>query len=178
MRIMHITRATLMVRQFLLPLIRVQRNRGHYVCVCGAEERCVPELRDEGIDVFTHQLKRTLNPYSILKAVFVIRRHIKNARIDVVICHTPLGAGVGRIAARMAGVRPIIYFAHGLPFVSGQNKIVWLFWLSIEKILGRITDAAILMNTYDENACKEYRLVKDVKNAFRVPGMGVDLQKC
>jgi len=174
---MHITRASLMAWQFLLPLINEQKKNGHYVCICGAEDKYVSILRSRGIDVFIHKLKRSLNLYSILKAIFMIRQHIKNNRINVVICHTPLGSGVGRIAAKISGAHHIIYFAHGLPCSPAQNKFIWLFWFSIEKMLGKITDAIILMNDYDEKICKQYHFIKDIKNIFRISGMGVDLKK-
>ncbi len=74
MRIMHITRATLMICQFLIPVIQAQKKKGHYVCVCGSEDSDAQKLRDIGIDVFGHQLKRTLNPFGIIKAISQIKK--------------------------------------------------------------------------------------------------------
>jgi len=177
MRIMHISRASIMVCQFLMPLIEEQKRRGHYVCVCGSEDTHAQKLRDAGIDVFTHKLRRSLNPFSIIKAIFQIKRILVREKIDVAICHTPIGAGVGRIAARLAKTRHVIYFVHGYTCVPAQNKFKWLVWFSIEKMLGYVTDAVLVMNKYDEQLCRSHHLVKDARKIFCIPGMGVDLDK-
>ncbi len=176
MRIVHLSRATLMFCQFLVPVIEEQKRRGHYVCVCGSDDSDVDTLRDFGIDVFTHNLRRGLNPFNILKAIFYIKKILVEQKIDAVVCHTPLGAGVGRIAAKLARIPSIIYFAHGLPCAPGQNRLTWLCWFIIEKLLGLATDAILVMNRYDENLCKKHRIVSP-EMVFRIPGMGVALSR-
>jgi glycosyltransferase involved in cell wall biosynthesis len=176
MRIMHISRATLMVCQFMLPLIKAQQQRGHYVCVCGSDDEHVETLHAHDIEVFTHQLKRSLNPWALARAISRIKRHIQEQAIDVVVCHSPLGAGVGRIAATLAGCPHRIYFAHGLPCAPGQAKIKWLIWYSIERILARLTTGILVMNDYDQ-VLASTRFFKDDRRVFRIPGMGIDLGK-
>ena len=162
--------------QFLIPLIEAQKKRGHYVCVCGSDDSDAQKLRDIGIDVFPHQLRRNLNPFSIIKAVFRIKKILIEQKIDVIVCHTPIGAGVGRIAAKLAKTPNIIYFAHGLPCVPGQNIFVWFVWFCTEKILGKITDAILVMNHYDRNLAINH-LIKNPDKVFCIPGMGVDLKR-
>ncbi|HUW18209.1 MAG TPA: glycosyltransferase family 4 protein [Sedimentisphaerales bacterium] len=176
MRIMHISRASLMMCRFLVPVIEAQKKKGHYVCVCGSDDSDAQRLRDVGIDVFPHQLKRNLNPIGLIRAVLCIRRILLEQKIDAVICHSPIGAGVGRIAARLAKTPKVIYFAHGLPCAPGQNSFVWFLWFCVEKALAKITSAILVMNTYDENLAVR-RLTKDPGKVFRVPGMGVDMEK-
>jgi len=173
---MHISRATLMVCQFMIPLIKAQQQRGHYVCVCGSEDEHVDTLHAQGIDVFTHQLRRSLNPWALIQAIGRIKRHIRKQAIDVVVCHSPLGAGVGRIAAALAGCPHRIYFAHGLPCAPGQAKLKWLIWFTIEKILARLTTGMVVMNRYDQ-ALAGKRFFKDDGRVFCIPGMGIDLSK-
>ena len=144
MNIMHLARATIMVRRFLLPVIREQQRRGHMVCVCSSDDKHVPVLRAQGIDVVTHQLQRSLNPLSLIKAIACIKRHLKTKQIDVLVCHSPLGGGVGRIAARLAGVKCKIYVAHGLPCAPGQNKLKWWVWFLMEKCLSFITEGILV----------------------------------
>lgn len=165
-----------MVCQFLIPVIEAQKQRGHYVCVCGSEDSDAQRLRNAGIDVFPHQLRRTLNPFSIVKAILRIRRILIDHKIDVVVCHSPIGAGVGRIAATLAKTPNKIYFAHGLPCAPSQNIFVWFLWFCIEKTLANITNAILVMNSYDETLTIN-RLAKEPNKVFRVQGMGVDLEK-
>jgi len=165
-----------MVWQFLLPLIEEQTRRGHNVSVCGSDDAYADTLREQGIHVVTHQLERSLNPWAIVKAIVCIKRHIRAQEIDVLVCHSPLGAGVGRLAGWWAGVPCCVYFAHGLPCVPGQNKIKWICWLLIEKSLARMTDALLVMNQYDEQLGRRH-LMTSPQQVTRVPGMGIDLAR-
>lgn len=187
MRIMHMSRAAETLRWFLIPTMKAQQSLGHYVCVCTSEEpdKCIERnyftdaqyLRKQGFDVFTHGLKRNLNPIVIIMTIFKIRNILKKNSIDVIICHSPLGAAVGRVAAILAGTPKIIYFAHGLPCAPHQSKLSWTTKYLIEKILGRFTDAMIVMNNYDENLCKTKKIIKNSDKVLRIPGIGVDLNK-
>lgn len=176
MRIMHLNRAASMFYKFLIPVIEAQRKRGHYVCACTADEREVKQLRNRGIDVFTHEMKRSLTPLNILKAIAGTRKILIEQQIDVLVCHTPIGAGVGRLAARLAKTPHVIYFAHGLPCAPAQNPLIWFLWFSIEKTLGLFTSAILVMNNYDEKLAVNY-LFKNPDKVFRIFGMGVDLTK-
>ncbi len=173
MRIMHLSRASIMVWQFLLPLIREQTQRGHDVCVCGSDDSYAQTMRDQGIHVVTHSLQRSLNPWAIIKAICCIKRHIREQQIDVLVCHSPLGAGVGRIAGKLADVPCCVYFAHGLPCAPGQNRVKWGLWFLIEKCLARMTNAVLVMNQYDQTLA-ERSLMKSPDQVCRVPGMGID----
>lgn len=164
-----------MICRFLVPVMEAQKKKGHYVCVCGSDDNNVQKLRELGIDVFPHQLRRGLNPFNILKEIFHIKKILAEQEIDTVICHSPLGAGVGRIAAKLAKTPHTIYFAHGLPCAPGQNTFLWFFWFCIEWTLGFITSAIIVMNSYDEKLSKKY-LTKPSR-VFRISGMGVDIEK-
>jgi len=177
MRLMHITRASLMMCQFMIPVINEQKKRGHYVCVCGSDDSDVLRLTANGIDVFPHRLERSLNPSAIVREIFRIKRLLIEQQIDAVICHTPLGAGIGRIAAKLAKVPHIVYFTHGMPCAPGQNRLKWLVWFAIEKILGKITSGIIVMNNYDYELCRKHTLSKHPQDVLKVPGMGVDLTR-
>ncbi len=166
-----------MIRQFLIPVIEAQKKKGHYVCVCTSDDLHSQKLRNIGIDVFPHKLKRNLNPFSLIKEIFRIKRILIEQRIDVLICHSPIGAGAGRIAARLAKLPCVVYFAHGLACAPAQGIISWHIRYRIEKLFGRITDAILLMNDYDEKLSRTNHLIKNANKIFRISGMGVDLKK-
>ena len=176
MKIMHVSRASIMVWQFLLPLIEEQTRRGHEVFVCGSDDDYAETLRDMKLNVVTHQLQRSLNPWALFRAIVCIKRHIVEQKIDVLVCHSPLGAGVGRLAGWWAGVPRCIYFAHGLPCVPGQNRLKWAFWFLIEKTLARMTHGILVMNQYDQ-ALAQQRLMRSSSQVYSVPGMGIDLSR-
>jgi len=175
MKIMHLVRATLMVRQFLVPVIEGQRERGHEVCVCGSDDAHARWLRERGIEVFCHGLRRSLNPLGIIREIKRIKRVLIEQRIEMLVCHTPLGGGIGRLAAWRAGTATVVYFAHGMTCAPGQSLWKWTFWYMVEKRLARLTDAIIVMNDYDELLCTGHRFLKPGGKVLRIPGMGVDL---
>ena len=187
MRIMHISRAAGTVRGFLMPVIIEQQKLGHYVCVCVAQGQdkwigsknvsAAGQLREAGIEVFTYNLRRSINPFGILKAVLRVRRLLVEQRIEALICHTPICSAVGRIAARLAKTPCVVYFAHGLPCAPGQGFFSWHLRYWAEKILGSITNAILVMNDYDEKLCKERHIIRDDNKIFRIPGIGVDLRR-
>lgn len=176
MKIMHVSRASIMVWQFLLPLIEEQTRRGHDVSVCGSDDAYADTLREQGIHVVTHELQRSLNPWAIVKAIVCVKCHIKTQKIDILVCHSPLGAGVGRIAGWWAGVPCCMYLAHGLPCVPGQNKVKWICWFLIEKSLAKLTDVLLVMNDYDQQLSQRH-LMTSPEQVTRVPGMGIDLAR-
>lgn len=114
---------------------------------------------------------------SIIKAILLVRQILTEHRIEVIICHNPLGAFVGRIAAWLAKTPRIVYFAHGLPCAPAQGFVSWRLRFWTEKLLGRVTDAILVMNSYDEKLCKTRHIIKNTDNVFRIPGMGVDLTR-
>ncbi len=185
MRIMHISRAAETLRWFLLPTLLAQKRLGHYVCICTADtpDECIGWqetsdlecLRQGGFEVFTHGLKRNMNPLGILKCILKLKRILIEQRIDVIICHNLLGAGVGRIAARLAKTKNVIYLVHGLACAPAQGVVAWQLRYWAEKFLGFITDAVLVMNNYDEELCRTHHIIKDNDKIFRIPGMGVDL---
>jgi len=155
--------------------MKAQRDNGHYVCACGSDDADAREIKKQGFDVFTHNLKRTINPFSIVITVVRLRRIIKENNIDVLICHTPLGGFLGRLAGYLAGVDCVIYFAHGLLCAPAQSKVKWLIFFLIEKSLAGLANAFIVMNDYDENLSRT-RLAGKAK-VFRIAGMGVDINR-
>ena len=187
MRIMHISRAAETLRWFMIPTFKAQQAMGHYVCICTSEEvdECIERdsltdaqfLRSQGFDVFTHGLKRSLNPFGMIKAVLKIRSILRKHHIEAVICHNPLGAIMGRLAAFLARTPRVIYFAHGLSCAPHQSRLSWTIKYAIEKGLGQITDAILVMNNYDENLGKTRKIVRNAAKILRIPGMGVDLKK-
>jgi glycosyltransferase involved in cell wall biosynthesis len=187
MRIMHMSRAAETLRWFLIPTMKAQQKKGHYVCICTSEEAdpCIMRdkmtdvnlLRKAGFDVFTHDLKRSSNPFGILAAILRVRKILKANSIDVIICHGALGTIVGRIAAKLAKTPKIIYFSHGLMCVPHQSRLSWHMRFILEKFLGRFTDALLVMNDYDEQLCKNKNIIRDRNKVFRISGMGVDLNR-
>lgn len=104
-----------------------------------------------------------------------LKKIIDTEEFDIVHCHTPVGAMIGRLAcirARKKGTK-VIYTAHGFHFFKGASLTNWLFFYPIERLAARFTDLLITINQEDYNRAKKFK----AKEIVYVPGVGIDLQK-
>jgi glycosyltransferase involved in cell wall biosynthesis len=177
MRIMHLSRAAETLRWFLIPAMNAQRARGHDVCICTGDGPDAEALRAAGFPVFSHGMRRSLNPAGALRAIWRIRRVIREQKIEAVICHNSLAGVVGRIAVSMSPRTRFVYFAHGLACGPAQSALNWTVRYLVERGLAPLTDAIIVMNDYDERLARRTPLAKDAGRVFRIAGMGVDLER-
>ena len=114
------------------------------------------------------------NPYHIMNifALFNLRRLVKIENYDLISCHTPIGAVLGRccILGLSKKSRPkVIYTAQGFHFYKGAGIINWIIYYPIEKFLSRFTDAIITMNEEDYTIAKK-RFHCDV---YKINGIGL-----
>lgn len=177
MRILHVSRSAETIRAFMIPAMNAQKKLGHEVIVCAAESPQAEQLRKAGFEVFTHRMPRDLSVLPALQAVRTIRRVLVDRRIDAIICHTSLGALVGRIAAWMARTPRVVYFVHGLACGPAQGPWSWQVRYQVERTLGRVTDAIIVMNDYDERLSRRAPLARTADGVHRISSMGVDLRR-
>ena len=66
--------------------------------------------------------------------------HLANGRFDIVHTHSAKAGGLGRMAARRAGVPGIVHTFHGYPYHAFQSPVRRRTLIDIERRLGRITD--------------------------------------
>ncbi|NLX98019.1 MAG: glycosyltransferase family 4 protein [Rhodopirellula sp.] len=103
-----------------------------------------------------------------------VRRLLKAGRYDLMVVHTPVISWIARYASRGL-VGATMYVAHGLPFTPRQPWHVRTALRMIEQFAGRYTDAILVMNKIDENACKRYQLTRSGGFCMKIPGVGVNV---
>ncbi|HPT62343.1 MAG TPA: glycosyltransferase family 4 protein [Bacillota bacterium] len=97
---------------------------------------------------------------------------LRNERIDLLHCNTPIGGLLGRLCARQARIHPVIYTAHGFHFFSGAPLLNQIVYKSAERFLARYTDVLVTINEEDFNAARKFRLRKRGR-VYKVHGVGV-----
>lgn len=91
----------------------------------------------EGVDEFAKRngikfipvgIPRSLSPLTIMKAIREITKIIRREHIEAVFGHTPVGALVAMISARLAGVKKRIYYRHGIIYstMAGLKQRVFM----------------------------------------------------
>ncbi|MGE6488911.1 glycosyltransferase family 4 protein [Paenisporosarcina sp. NPDC076898] len=93
-------------------------------------------------------LKRAVHPYYDVRAIFEVRQLLKKTQPDLVATHSSKAGLIGRIAARSLGI-PTVFTAHGWAFTEGISSEKRKVYITIEKVLGKITDRVITVSNYD-----------------------------
>lgn len=114
------------------------KQRGHDVHVAmGGNGPLMEKLMESSIHVHSiDSMGRDINITGEVKSLFEIFRIISRVRPDCVHVHSPKAAGLGALAARLQGVKKIIYTVHGWAFNEdrsyAQKSIIYLFsWITI-----------------------------------------------
>ena len=119
-------------------------------------------------------LIRNINPIKDFLAFIEVTRNFKKIKPDIVHTHESKAGIIGRICAKIAGVKLIIHSVHILPFinVSYFKKIFYLFF---EKITSYITDHFICVSRGMLEESLKHNISKIKK--YKVIHSGFDIKK-
>ncbi|MBR0513986.1 MAG: glycosyltransferase family 4 protein [Clostridia bacterium] len=99
---------------------------------------------------------------------------IEKYKIDGVVCSTPIGGALARLAAKKKKISPVIYAAHGFLFFKGAPFINRTVYKWEEKILAHFTDALITITDEDYQAAQGLKL-RSGRKPYLVHGAGVNI---
>jgi glycosyltransferase involved in cell wall biosynthesis len=91
-------------------------------------------------------LRRNINIFNDLLALFSIYRFIKKGNYDIVHTHSSKAGILGRIAAHWAKVPVIVHTVHGLPFFKQQNSFLNKLYIKCEKYAADFTSRIICVS--------------------------------
>ena len=113
----------------------------------GPEGSMVEELTSSGIDIISiPYLRREINPLYDFIAFWHIFFIIKKGGYDIVHTHSSKAGVLGRLAAKLAGVKIIIHTIHGLAFHPYQPRLWNYIYRLCEKLLAPLTDKIIAVS--------------------------------
>jgi len=92
------------------------------------------------------ELRRSINPFYDLKALFALASRLKDIKPDLVHTHSSKAGILGRIAARMAGVPFIVHTFHGFGFHPYQNPAVRNLYVMLEKYCATFSSALVFVS--------------------------------
>jgi glycosyltransferase involved in cell wall biosynthesis len=175
MKILHICAIGITAKNLLKPQIDYLLSQNASVevaCAPGAE---VDELRKQGYVIHTIPIERQITSISNLTSIYELMRLIQEKQYDFVHVHTPIAAVLGRIAAKLAGAKSIVYTAHGFPFHDRSSKIEHFIYSSIERVCARFTDLVLTQNYEDLVTSYKLEICPLGKAAYL--GNGVDVEQ-
>ena len=122
----------------------------------------------------TYQISINTSPLKPcnIKALRQLLKIIKDEGIDAVVCSTPIGGLLARIAAKIKGIRPVIYAAHGFKFCTGAPLINRTLYKLEEVLLAHWTDVLITITDEDYAAAQKFK-IRGQGKPYLVHGAGV-----
>lgn len=134
----------------------------HCICSPGRE---VDRLRQLGYIVHPVKIDRQINILSNISSIKHMIKIMKEVKPDIVHVHTPIASVLGRIAAKLANVKDVIYTAHGFYFHENMPSKKYKLFFNIEKWTGRLfTDFIFTQSEEDYILAKSHNFLSRKKN--------------
>jgi glycosyltransferase involved in cell wall biosynthesis len=156
MKIIEVTNVDFSLCQFLLPLMREMRARGHEVIGACAEGEFLSVPRAEGFRVVPIPFARRMSPLAHWHAFRELVRMFRDEKPDLVHAHMPISGFLARMAAWWAGVPRIANTCHGFWFNYPGNPARQAVGFLLEWLAARVT--TIFLTVSDDEARDARRL--------------------
>ncbi len=136
------------------------------VVAAGSNGELLSRLQEKNIEIHhLKHLKRAINPYSDILAVFEIYSLIHTIQPDIVHLHSSKAGVVGAIASKCASTAKVIYTAHGFVFnepgfFPKKEMFIWA-----EKISGWFKNQIICVSEKDRQSALTYHIASKYKLA-------------
>lgn len=131
-----------------------------------ADKSVIP-CQIEQIDINTNPFNRS-NVTAYKQILDIIERY----DIEAVMCSTPIGGALARLAAKKKGIKPVFYEAHGFLFFKGAPLINQTVYKWEEELLAHYTDVLITITNEDYAAAQKFKL-RSGERPYLVHGAGV-----
>lgn len=153
-------------------LARRLHNDGKKVTVIvGEDGALVRQLKELHISVrIVENLVRQISPLNDIKAIFNIRKIIKDNSPDIIGLHSSKAGIVGRLAACRLNI-PVVFTAHGWAFAEGISDKKRKLFIFIEKILSPFLDKIITVSEQDKKLALDLGVASSEKQVVIHNGM-------
>lgn len=175
MKICQVCAVDFTLKNFLLPLIDGMKNEGWRVDAVCSHGDYVQGLKEKGYEIKNISIPRNLNPIKIVKSIYLLYKLFKFEKYDVVHTHTPIASIIARLAAKLSGIKLVIYTAHGFYFHDQMPRVKFYIFLYLEKIAALFTNILFTQSLEDALLAVEYNFLPKEK-VYHI-GNGVDVKK-
>jgi len=180
-----VTSVASMIDQFLMNDILVLKELGYKVHVAanfkkGNTNSQVQikkmELRLTEMGVKYSHINFSRNVFNLLENYYSyveLNYIVKNKKIDLIHCHSPIGGVIGRVVAKKYNISSL-YTAHGFHFFKGSSVINWIAYFPVEYLLSKITKKIITINREDYYTALKYFNSEKIEY---INGVGINLNE-
>ena len=139
------------------------------------EKEMIPYARSRGVQVMViPSLVRDVRPWRDLVALFSLMRVIARGRYDIVHTHTSKAGFVGRLAARLCGVKGIVYSPHGTILEGYFGGATTRLFVASDRIAAGFTDRIVGLTRREVEQYLEAGIGRPDQYTFIYNGIDVD----
>jgi glycosyltransferase involved in cell wall biosynthesis len=175
-RVLVVTTVDVMPWILLKPWLQALRATGWEVHIACSRGAYFELLASEGFLMHDVALRRSFNPLTHVRPLFQLARLLRQGNFHGVNTHSPVAAALGRVAAWLTGVKPVLYSVHGFYFHDGMPRVLRWFFVGIEWLLGRLTDHFVFVSEEDRQTALRLGIAKDESRTTTIWN-GVDLTR-
>ncbi len=137
-------------QRYVYDLATSLRGRYAVAVACGGNGLLRTRLEESQISVISlTRLERDIRAHHDLSSFFDLYRLLKRERPDILHLNSSKAAGVGALAARLAGVPRIVFTVHGWPFLERRGPVSRaLIWLA-SWMTAMLSHAVIVVSEHD-----------------------------
>lgn len=163
--LLHLTKVnTLGIRKFLLDLIKyTDREKFDISVACPSDGPLEDDLKRIGIKVKIIEMEREIKPLSDIKSFLDIVSYIRKEKFDIVHTHCSKAGFLGRVAARLLGVKGIIYTPNSWFFDEPMSIIKRKFYIFLEKFAAYFGDIIVAVTKEERTAVIQKKITKPDK---------------
>ncbi|WP_059106092.1 glycosyltransferase family 4 protein [Shouchella shacheensis] len=173
-KILHITTIDFTIDKMLIDKMVELSKYNNEVDLLSSDVGFQKKIKEYGYRHINTNIERTISPMADFKSLVTIYRFLKWEKYDVVHTHTAKAGFVGRVAAKLAGVKVVCHTSHGLPFFEGQSRVKNAIYYTLEKVASWFSNGYFSQNYEDLEAIKNL-VPKKVLTGYE--GNGVPLNK-
>jgi glycosyltransferase involved in cell wall biosynthesis len=115
---------------------------------------------------------REISLFRDLKTFFKIYSILKRQKPDIVHTHSSKAGIIGRMAAKLAGIKVIVHTIHGYGFNETQKRLIKQFYIFLEKFCALFSNKLIVVTKEDIKKGLHYKITKE--NKFVLIRAGID----
>lgn len=118
-------------------------------------------LASAGLPYYSlRHLKRGINPWRDLRAVFELKDALARYAPDLVACHSSKAGWLGRIAAKMLGI-PVVFTAHCWAYAEGVSPLRRAVYRGAERVAAPLASRIITVSDYDRRLALRARVARN-----------------
>lgn len=119
MKILHVFTLATTVEAFFDGQFKFLTERGQHITLCCSKSSTVENFASRnGVSYVPIEIARSFDTSSDIKAIRKLISFIRKEKFDVIVGHTPKGALLSMVAARIAGCKKRVYLRHGLIYTT------------------------------------------------------------